>query len=102
MGASAYILLGVTLMHLLNGGAQHMGAADLEADGLVGDALVGARQALSLGQDLAADAVKVVEALAGAVQELAPLRRAASRARGLLHLQRKPDMFRVLACMVKE
>ena len=90
------------------GGAQHVRAADLEADGLVGDALVGARQALRLGQDLATDAVKVVEALARAVQELAPLGRAAraARQRRLLHLQQDPQRrcclpFRALQAVVQ-
>ncbi len=71
-------------------GAQHVRAANLQADGLVRDALVGARKALRLGHDLSADAVKVVEALARAVQKLAPLWRAAARAarrHRLLHLR---------------
>ena len=38
---------------------QHMGAADLEPDGLVRDALVGADDALRLRQDLLPDLIEV-------------------------------------------
>ena len=44
--------------------SQHMGAVDLEANGLLRDALVVAHSALCLIQDLLPDPVKVVEALA--------------------------------------
>lgn len=54
------------------GGAQDVGAEDLEADGLVRDALVVAHGALRLVQDLLADALKVVEALACAAPCAAP------------------------------
>jgi hypothetical protein len=48
----------------LEGCLQDVRAEDLEADGLVGDALVVAHRALRLVQDLLPDALKVVEALA--------------------------------------
>lgn len=44
--------------------SQDMGAVNLEADGLLRDALVVAHCALCLIQDLLPDSVKVVEALA--------------------------------------
>lgn len=59
-----------------------MGAGDAQADGAVGDALVGARQPVGLRLDLLSDALVIKEALAGAVQELCILgRRCTARPR---------------------
>ena len=49
--------------------SQDMGAVNLEADGLLRDALVVAHSALRLVQDLLPDSVKVIEALACVMTE---------------------------------